>query len=100
MYDLRKASHMIILTFKEKHLRRIMFGHNKNEPWKTSAFNRVDFRGFIAMLTLEAAEDLIAQKGATIDKQDPSQLADSTYMNDIVSVLNQERRYLDGGLQW
>ena len=47
---------MIRKSEKEKHLRRILYRFNSDQPWQEYAFNRVTFSHLIAVITLEVAK--------------------------------------------
>ena len=63
VFDLSKAYQSMFTGEMEKHLRRIVWRFNPEDPWETYGFLRVTYGDRIAACALEVAKDLIFEYG-------------------------------------
>ena len=66
VFDLSKAYQSMYTGVKEKHLRRIVWRFDPDDPWKTYGFLRVTYGDRIAACALEVAKRLIFEYGQEV----------------------------------
>ena len=82
VFDLSKAYQSMYTGEKEKHLRRIVWRFDTNEPWETYGFLRVTYGDRIAACALEVAKSLLFEYGKEIDVDTAEKMSQSDYVDD------------------
>ena len=82
VFDLSKAYQSMYTGVKEKHLRRIVWRFNPEDPWETYGFLRVTYGDRIAACALEVAKELIFLYGKEVHPVTAVKMGESDYVDD------------------
>ena len=82
VFDLSKAYQSMYTGLQEKHLRRIVWRFNPEDPWETYGFLRVTYGDRIAACALEVAKKLIFELGKDVHLVTAVKMGMSDYVDD------------------